>query len=448
MHLKRLALFGSLTALLVGCTPSDQGASPPPPPRSPSNAAPSGTPTGEEDFPIEHVVFIVKENRTFDHYFGRYPGVDGARTARLSTGQKIRLRPADDVIDHDLGHSFLNAVQAVNGGKMNGFDLIPGAPSRDGFTQFSRDSLPNYWAYADNFVLGDRMFSSMYGPTFPEHMYTVAAQSGRVVENKLKELDPEVKGKAYCDDPTETTYRFRKLSRMEERTVMRAEREVEPEVITRYWERVGACFDFPVLPDLLNDKEISWGYYGGNEWFHALRPIRHIRFSPYWKRNVRPVDDFFTGLAAGKLRKVSWLLPPYAANEHPNMVSVCKGENWTVDTLNKLMRSPQWPSMAIFIIWDDFGGFYDHVPPPHLDIMGLGPRVPLLVISPWVKKGFVDSTTYEFSSVLKFIETAFDLGCLTQRDCNADAMLGAFDFEQPADPEGRRLLLKPRDCPG
>jgi phospholipase C len=228
--------------------------------------------------------------------------------------------------------------------------------------------------------------------------------------------------------------------------VMRAETRNEPNVITRYWERVRACFNFPVLPDLLIKKKISWGYYGGNEWFHALRPIRHIRFSPYWDRNVLSVSDFNKGLANGNLRHVSWLLPPNPLNEHPNKVSVCKGENWTVRTVNALMRSPQWPTMAIFIIWDDFGGFYDHVPPPHLDFMGLGPRVPLLVISPWAKQGFIDHTTYDFSSVLKFIETAFDLRCLTARDCNSRRMLNAFDFEQPADPDARKLILQQRDC--
>ena len=98
------------------------------------------------------------------------------------------------------------------------------------------------------------------------------------------------------------------------------------------------------------------------------------------------------------------------------------------------------------MVWDDFGGFYDHVPPPHYDIMGLGPRSPMLVISPWAKEGYVDSTEYEFSSVVKFIETVFDLPCMTKRDCQADNMLGAFDFDQPANPEARKLILEERDC--
>jgi phospholipase C len=112
------------------------------------------------------------------------------------------------------------------------------------------------------------------------------------------------------------------------------------------------------------------------------------------------------------------------------------------------MRSKYWKNTAIFLTWDDFGGFYDHVPPPHLDVMGLGPRVPLLIISPWAKEGVVDSTTYEFSSVLKFIETVHGLDCMTPRDCNASDMMNAFDFSQEPDAKEDKLLLDQRDCTG
>lgn len=149
-----------------------------------------------------------------------------------------------------------------------------------------------------------------------------------------------------------------------------------------------------------------------------------------------------------KLANVSWIVPGPGVNEHPGGPSVCVGENWTVEIVNELMNSKYWKSLAIFIVWDDFGGFYDHVPPPHYDEMGLGPRVPFLMISPWAKQGFVDKTTYEFSSVLKFIETMFDLPCMTNRDCGANNMLNAFDFEQTVTPQERKLIREPRDCTG
>jgi phospholipase C len=112
------------------------------------------------------------------------------------------------------------------------------------------------------------------------------------------------------------------------------------------------------------------------------------------------------------------------------------------------MESPYWKNTAIFLTWDDFGGFYDHVPPPHYDEMGLGPRVPMLIISPWTRPGFVDPTVYEFSSVLKFMETMFGLGCMTDRDCNAANMTNAFDVSQEVDKDTRKLLLEERDCSG
>ena len=149
---------------------------------------------------------------------------------------------------------------------------------------------------------------------------------------------------------------------------------------------------------------------------------------------------------------MSWLNPPASYNEHPGAgVSVCAGENWTVQHINAIMHSKYWKSTAIIVVWDDFGGFYDHVAPPHYDVLGLGPRVPALIISPWTKQGdgpqsgIVDHTVYEFSSVLAFIEDTFHVKPLTQRDKAADPLSGAFDFQHP---DFSRLILDYRkDCP-
>jgi phospholipase C len=156
-------------------------------------------------------------------------------------------------------------------------------------------------------------------------------------------------------------------------------------------------------------------------------------------------------LRKDNLPAVSWLIPPEGENEHPGAgVSVCVGENWTVEYINAIMRSDAWPSTAIVIVWDDFGGFYDHVPPPHYDIMGLGPRTPALIISPYTRTGsnpdggYIDDTTYEFSSVLRFIEDLHGLNPMTERDKNANPLSGAFDFTQP--PNTDKLILQPRDC--
>jgi len=161
-----------------------------------------------------------------------------------------------------------------------------------------------------------------------------------------------------------------------------------------------------------------------------------------------PQDRVISDIRNERLREVSWIIPPSGYNEHPGGPSVCLGENWTVEVVNEIMRSKYWKNTAIIVTWDDFGGFYDHVPPPHFDIMGLGPRVPLLIISPWTVEGYVDSTLYEFSSMVKFVETIHGLDCLTERDCRANNMLNAFDFTQDESARKRKLILEERSCEG
>ena len=399
-----------------------------------------------ENIPIEHVVFIIKENRSFDNYFARYPGVDGATHGMTSDGRRVKLTVAPDIEDPDLGHTFGDGIRAINGGHMDGFDLVRWGEDLRGYSSFTREGMPNYWAYADEFVIGDRMFSSMYGPTFPEHLYTVGAQAGDIVANKRKRETDQPGG--YCADRTEYAPRFRQdLTKAEKDKIMELEEDSSVEQIKKYWETVWPCLNFEVLPDQLIENDISWRYYADDgSWMNALAAIKHIYNSKYWGPNVVPDEKFLGDIENERLRKVNWVVPPPGFNEHPGGPSVCMGENWTVRHINALMESKYWPNLAIVLLWDDFGGFYDHVPPPHYDIMGLGPRVPYLMISPWAKEGYVDSTTYEFSSVLKFIETIHGLDCMTKRDCQAHNMLNAFDFDQPARPAERKLVLEERDC--
>jgi phospholipase C len=413
--------------------------------------------------PIEHVIFLVKENRTFDHYFGAYPGANGASEggtlrctdAGCRAGEPVPLKPAPEILEHDITHGFESGLYAINGGRMDGFNIIGEGADLTGYVQHSRRTLPAYWAYADRFVLADNFFTSMYGPTFPEHLYTVAAQSNGVVDNKI---DADTEGN-YCDDPTEVTNRFPDdLRPRDVDRIMRLEEDITEDWpnqigrIKRYWQRTRTCFNIPVLPDQLEREGISWKYYANADvWMNGLQAIKHVRFSDMWKK-VRPPETFLTDLERGRLPRVSWLVPPEGVNEHPGSgQSSCAGENWTVQQVNALMRSRYWSSTALVIVWDDFGGFYDHVPPPHPDIMGLGPRTPALIISPWTRRGesrdggSVDPTEYEFSSVLRFIEELHGLKPMTERDANADPLSGAFDFERP--PRTRRLLLDyRRDC--
>jgi phospholipase C len=389
-------------------------------------------PTG----PIKHIVFFIKENRTFDDYFGTYPGANGATTATDSTGKVVPLHHQPDQI-LDINHSSESANMAYDNGKMDKFNLISSQKDakpndtygNNSLTQLQQSDIPNYWKYAQNYVLGDNMFSSLMGPSFPNHLYTVAAQSGGANDNPKTDKNVGTLGNATkgwgCDVPNQ---------------------KVQVKNASGVVSEQEACFDFKTLTDELDASNYSWRYYappsgsGGYIW-SAFDAIKHIRYGPDWKFVV-PTEDFMKDAASGNLPTVSWIVTPAKVSEHPP-ASVCVGENWTVQMLNTLMQGPDWSSTAVFLTWDDFGGFYDHVPPQQVDGYGLGFRVPLLVISPFAKKGTVDHTEYEFSSMLRFAEDDLGLATLTERDKGANNMMSAFDFNQsPTAP----LLLQQRSC--
>ena len=202
------------------------------------------------------------------------------------------------------------------------------------------------------------------------------------------------------------------------------------------------CFDFPTLADSLNNAGLTWKYYTPHL-ASIFGSIKHIRDSSEWNVHIALDTQFAVDAQNGQLPAVSWLIPPFSVSEHPPN-SLCQGENWTAAQLNAVMQGPDWNSTVVFITWDDFGGFYDHVAPPQLDQFGLGPRVPLLIISPYAKAGYVSHTVYEHSSVLKLIETRYHLPPLTARDGMASNMLDSFDFNQQPQPP---LVLQTRQCP-
>lgn len=394
---------------------------------------------------IKHIVYIMKENRSFDNYFARFPGAEGTRTGKTSDGRTIELSVATDVLEPDLGHSFFDGIISINGGKMDGFDLVSNGESLNGYSSFTREGIPNYYKYAENFVLGDHHFTSMYGPTFPEHLYTVGGQAADVTGNKLQTNSPG----GYCDDAGETVYRFARMTKKEKRIVMQAEERADTDRVGDFWEEVRACFDFEVIQDQMDQQGISWHYYADEgSWMNALLAIKHMRFSEHWGKDITQEEDLLGDIENGRLDQVSWVVPGPGFNEHPGGPSVCMGENWTVDVINTIMKTKYWKNTVIFLDWDDNGGFYDHVDPPHSDHMGLGVRAPFLVISPWTKPGLIDSTVTEPSGVLAFIETIHGLDCLTQRDCNANNMMQIFDFEQTTSPKDRKLILEERECTG
>ncbi len=424
-------------------------------------------------FPVEHVVFLIKENRTFDNYFGKFPGADGVTVGRISDGGTVPLRALVDRSSPDIDHSSGAARTAYAGGAMNGFNQILGGRAVDdagiphGYQQATQADIPNYWTLASSFVLSDHFFSSEAGPSFPNHLYTVAAQAGGAHDNPWRRdagpapaVDPCMSlpdGAVTCPYPGVPGLRPTDLPL----TPGGWGCDEDPDDRARIDRADGGddlfpCLDFPTLADVLSAEGISWrmyspiaaqddaGYWNSNGYiWTAYNAIRHVRDSHEWQDHVVPVQQFATDALAGSLPAVSWLSTFVEVSEHPP-ASVCRGENWTVAQLQALAAGPDWDSSAVFITWDDFGGFYDHVPPRMVDTFGLGVRVPLLVVSPSDKSGYIDHTESEFSSVLRFIETDFSLPSLTARDANTSDMTQAFDFTQQPRP---LPTLVERSCP-
>ncbi len=393
-------------------------------------AAPATLPAGFQK--IKHIVFIIKENRSFDHYFGLFPGANGASVGRTSTSELVPLRVAPDQVSPDLSHSAQSAYLAYDHGRMDRFDLIPGAVDLgvdNAYTQMRERDIPDYWAYARRFTLDDHFFSTIMGPSLPNHLVTIAAQSANVNSNPAFVNSPAYNDTSWgCDAPAGTFVTTLSPARRQGRTF--------------------PCFDIATLADRLNAKHIAWRYYAppqhqaGYIW-STFDAIRHVRYGPQWRSNVVPWGLFETQVARGRLAPVTWLVTDAAHSEHPP-ASSCLGQDATVAEVNAIMRSPFWASTAIFVTWDDFGGFYDHVAPPQVNQLGLGPRVPTIVISPYARRGYVDHTPYDFTSLLRFVEERFGLAPLTARDARGPTLANSFNMAAAPSPP---VILQPQQCP-
>lgn len=372
---------------------------------------------------IEHFVFIMQENRSFDSYFGTYPGADGIPpgVALIDPVDGSLVAPFHDPNPVNRGgpHLWDNSQADVDGGKMDGFLAESykgksGAPNpgklnpKDVMGWHDYREIPNYWDYARDFVLQDHMFESVASYSLPAHLYMLAAQSGGYVGTK---------GQA------------------------------KP-----------STYNFPEITELLMSGKIDWKYYVtsgkipdtedgevvGSVPQQAQAPKKYTLWNPLpafpkvkdnpaqWDRLV-DTANFYKDARAGKLPQVSWVIPSSAVSEHPPS-GVRAGMAYVTGLVNAVMKSKDWNSTAIFISWDDWGGFYDHVPPPSVDQYGYGIRVPGLVISPYARRGYIDKNVYSFESWLKIVEERFGVSTLTARDSQARDMTAAFDFTQQPRP--------------
>ncbi len=318
----------------------------------------------------------------------------------ISPTQNISSSSASDKIKHIIvilqeNHSFdslfasfpgADGIPASNQCPENIVHSMPGTEKYKVayYCSYSEELIPNYWRLARNFTLCDRYFSEVQGPSFPNYLMLTSAQSPTVV------------------DPRQS------------------------------WTCPNVCEDFAAIPNRLDESGLSWRDYGGLfASFKSLSSRKEI--------SLHSMDNFYQDAANGALQNViyigSFLLGGKKESGHPPS-NICDAENFAVNIVNAVMASPQWPSTLLFLIWDEWGGFYDHVVPPVVerqkngDPFRYGFRVPCIVISPYAQKGKVSHTEYSHVSILKTIESIFNLTSLTERDADAHSLLDCLDFSQ------------------
>lgn len=368
---------------------------------------------------IQHIVVVMQENRTFDNLFNGFPGADTVQSG-MSNGKELPLVPIPLEQGQDIDHSHMGWMVDWHKGKMDGF-ASNGPNGSDPYLAYAyvpqSETVP-LWAMASAFTLGDRMFQSNSGPSFTAHQYMIAGQSGEVTENPaLAGTTAPIWG---CDSAADTTVK-----------VIGPNGSDLPGPFP--------CFDYQTMGDLLDQKGISWRYYAPTvtQIWSAFDAIKHIRYGPDWKRNiVTPSATILTDIQNDQLAQVSWVVPGGYYSDHAGKGATANGPDWVASIVNAIGGSQYWDSTVILISWDDWGGWYDHVPPPQVDNMGLGFRVPLIVVSPWAKHGYVSHSQHEFGSFLKLTEETFALPSLGTRDLISDDLSDCFDFDQNPPPFG------------
>ena len=384
---------------------------------------------------IKHVVIIMQENRSFDSYFGTFPGADGFA---MSGGQpsscvpdpktKTCVAPFHDIFDVNGGgpHDVKAALADVNGGKMNGFinsllvaqstcdvaddpactsHLRHNATLPDVMGYHTAAEIPNYWTYAKDFVLDDHMFEPVKSWSEPDHLYLVSGWSAKCTSSNPMSCKTNING-PYAGP-------------------------VFDKAVTQEIQTGTTSIDLAWTDEtwLLYKAHVSWGYYVqtgtqpdcANDGALTCAPVAQAYTTPgiwnplplftdvqadHQEKNIQPLDNFLSQAKSGTLPAVSWVTPANFDSEHPT-ASVHQGQAYVTALINAVMKSPDWDSTAIFLSWDDWGGFYDNVVPPTVDANGYGLRVPSIVISPYAKQGYIDHQVLSSDAYLKFIEDDF-----------------------------------------
>jgi phospholipase C len=376
---------------------------------------------------IKHVVIIIQENRSFNNLFYKFPGATTTTYGYGTSGQKITLQPVPLEAPWDLMHDAFGFFAGCNGTgsipgtdcRMNGFDKEwvgcggggePACPNANPpYSYVPHSETQPYFDMGKQYVVADQMYASNLDGSFVAHQYIIAGQSEAAVNlptiwgcqggshNIIDEIGPQ-------------------------RQIPDGKEEV--------------CFNDTSLGEEADAAGVTWAYYtgaiGGNGGvWSAYQANRYVFYGPDWKNDViTPQTQFFTDVSNGNLRQISWVTPTCKNSDHADCLSNT-GPAWVASLVNAIGQSKYWNSTAIFIFWDDFGGWYDPEPPAYMDYDGLGIRVPMVIVSPYAKQGYVSHVHYETASILRFVEDQFNLGQLAASDTRATSPeKDCFDFKK------------------
>jgi len=419
----------------------------------------------------------MQENRSFDNLFYGFPGANTV-TSGAGRGKKTYpLQPVNLTWKFDLRHDHPQFLEDYDSGKVDGFNQqINGYKSGSGCTDpinhprcwtfwqgkslrkmaysyVIQSQIQPYWTMAQEYTLGDNTFASNNGPSFPSHQYLIAAQSGHAVEVP--------NGQPWgCDAPPSVTVDLLQYGS--------ATPPVFPPATGHEVPGPYPCFTYSTIANLLDTAGITWRYYAagptdpGANLLSAFDAIQAVRNGPDWQNVKWPDTAILTDITNGNLAQVSWVTPTGPKSDHSGPDSGSKGPAWVASIVNAIGQSKYWNTTAIIIMWDEWGGWYDHVVPPQYPdpatgaYEGLGFRVPLIVVSPYAKVGYVSHTQHEIASSVHFIEQTFGLPSLGLADARADAFADIFNFSQNLRPfrpiptrfDARYFLTHPSNEPG
>jgi phospholipase C len=379
---------------------------------------------------FKHIVILFQENRSTDNMFHdpilMQNGADIAKTGLNSKGQEIPLTPLRLANEYDLGHAHLGFITMYDNGKMDGADKVSvncpnhqkGCPPPNPQYKYVRgQDMQPYFQLAEKYTFGDRMFQTNQGASFPAHQFIIAGTSAPTADSDLFAAEnplgiPNPNADTGCKAPSQEWVWL-----------------IDPagnESSKQY-----PCFEHPTLTDLLDNAGLSWRYYTPqpNHIWSGPNAIKHIRLGKDWKYLIPNPKQIFTDISNDRLPAVSWVVPPGQSSDHP-VGNDGSGPSWVASIVNAIGKTHYWDNTAIIVTWDDWGGWYDHVAPSIVNSYEYGFRVPLLVIAKNANHGYISHVTHDFGSILKFVESNWDLPSLGYADQNADDLSDCFSSGQ------------------